>query len=212
MAGKSIVALSAAVIFAMPLCFGQMRGGFRNSGHGSSGFRASFSGQRQSRSAIPLGYFVGDTPFFYEDYPFDRALPEPAQPQAILTPSALDGPPQAKTPPLLIELRGDRYVRYGGAPQSPGRDMPASPIATNTSKTLPSTVLVYRDGMREEIPDYAIVGQVIYAHTLSNGQAGYGMKNIQVSALDLPATIKANHENGVSFVLPAGPNEVVTRP
>jgi len=98
--------------------------------------------------------------------------------------------------------------------------------APAAAASLAPTILVYRDGHREQVPDYAIVGRVLYAHegcgadsALSVSancdaaeQPAYGMKSIQVSALDLPATMKANRENGVNFVLPAGPNEVVTRP
>jgi hypothetical protein len=41
---------------------------------------------------------------------------------------------------------------------------------------------------------------------------GYWTKNIQLSALNISATLKTNQDHGVKFVLPAGPNEVVTRP
>src|SRR6202041_660919 len=80
----------------------------------------------------------------------------------------------------------------------------------------PPTVLIFRDGHREEVADYAIVGCVIYAHRArasgDDDQNGYGLNNIQVSALDVPATVRMNRENGVSFVLPDGPNQVLTRP
>ena len=33
-----------------------------------------------------------------------------------------------------------------------------------------------------------------------------------ISDLDLPATFQQNRERGVKFTLPAGPNQVVTRP
>ena len=41
---------------------------------------------------------------------------------------------------------------------------------------------------------------------------GSWSKQIPVSQLDLPATFKANQERGVTFRLPAAPNEVITRP
>ena len=86
--------------------------------------------------------------------------------------------------------------------------------AQTTAADLAPTVLVYRDGHREEVPDYVIVGRVIYAHTNRDrdSEGDYDMTNIQLSALDIPATMRANRENGVRFVLPAGPNEVITRP
>jgi hypothetical protein len=83
------------------------------------------------------------------------------------------------------------------------------------SADLSPTVLVYRDGHREEVADYAIVGRIMYAHRsdgAGESDASYGMKNIQLSALDIPATMRANRENGLNFALPSAPNEVVTRP
>ena len=92
-----------------------------------------------------------------------------------------------------------------GGPPAHATGLPATP-------ELLATVLVYRDGRREEVPDYAIVGRVLYAHNIAGDEPAYGVKNIQLSELDLPATVKANRENGISFVVPTGPNEVVTRP
>jgi hypothetical protein len=178
-----------------------------------------------------LGYFLGDSPYFYNDYPYDQSAPESA-PQFVMMqpPLAADTPAQPKPSPLLIELEGDRYVRYGGAAQpsetdatraGPARNpRAASDPARSTSRQMDAvspaplapTVLVYRDGRREEIPDYAIVGLILYAHTGNNAEPGYGMRSIAVSALDISATVEANRENGVNFVLPTGPNEVVTRP
>jgi hypothetical protein len=60
-------------------------------------------------------------------------------------------------------------------------------------------------------PEYAIVGNTIYASG-DYWQSGHWTKNIEVSALNIPATIQANHEAGIRFILPSAPNEVVTRP
>ena len=212
----------AGALFS-PVCVAQMRGGLHSAGRGARGFGGAFGGHRRDASA--RGYFVGETPFLYDDYPFAPAVPEPATPQFIVIPppAAVDSPP-IKTAPLLIELQGDRYVRYGGNARSAdtggtrhtsaletASHSPAAPSRL-AQQYLPATVLIYRDGHREEIADYAIVGRVIYAHTANDDQTGYGMNNIQISTLDVPATVTANRERGVSFVLPAGPNEVVTRP
>jgi hypothetical protein len=61
------------------------------------------------------------------------------------------------------------------------------------------------------VSDYAIVGVVMYARG-DYWQNGYWTKNIQLSALNVPATLKANQDNGVKFTLPSSPNEVITRP
>jgi hypothetical protein len=225
MARRFILALLAAALLtplSMAQMRAQMRGSFRGSARSTKGFRSSFIGRH--RSAIASGYFLAGTPFFYDDYAFEPMQSEPASPQVILVQApAADTTPPAKSAPLLIELQGNRYVRYGGIVQSTQQDVGArgvSALEAISRQTvtpprlappdLPPTVLVYRDGHHEEVADYAIVGRVIYAH--NNEEGGYGMKDIQLSALDIPATIKANRENGVNFVLPAGPNEVVTRP
>ncbi|MGA2002051.1 MAG: hypothetical protein ABSG70_01640 [Terriglobales bacterium] len=224
MVRQFIFALLLAAVLA-PLSSAQMRGGFHG---GARGVRSAGSSAAHHRSAIPFGYFVGDTPFLYDDYPFGSVTAESPAPQFIVMPApAAPDTAQVKAAPLLIELQGNRYVRYGGVARSPQPDTPANELparqsmiapefsgqSSARSAPLPHTVLVYRDGHREEIPAYAIVGQVIYAHNHSNdGQTGYGMKNIQLSELDIPATRNANRENGVPFTLPSGPNEVVTRP
>jgi hypothetical protein len=72
-------------------------------------------------------------------------------------------------------------------------------------------VLIYRDGHSEQVPEYAIVKGVIYTRG-DYWRNGQWTKTIQMLALNIPATIQANQKQGVRFVLPAGPNEVVTRP
>jgi len=124
----------------------------------------------------------------------------------------------------MIELQGNRYVRFGGSQQSAERGMNAAPDyaadqAGNSLQVtqhpvrpeLSPTILIFRDGHREQVPEYAIVGSTIYA-SADYWQNGHWTKNIQLSALDIPATIQANHQAGVRFTLPAAPNEVVTRP
>jgi hypothetical protein len=222
MARRLIFGVIAAALLWSP-CAAQMRGRVQGSAHGARTFGRSFGGHR--RDAFARGYFVGDTPFLYDDYPFGPAIPEPAPSQSVLqSPGAADVPP-TKISSLLIELQGDRYVRYGGIArpaQSDAGILGVSAFRTTSRPTitpapvarqdLPPTVLVYRDGHREDVADYAIVGRVVYAHSTHSDQTGYGLNKIQVSALDVAATVSANRESGVIFVLPAGPNEVVTRP
>ena len=199
-----------------------MRGGYRGGGRsfGSSFGRSSFSHHRNN---VPRGYFVGDTAFLWDDYPFGEATPEYTPPFLVMqAPSAAEAAPP-KVASLLIELQGDRYVRYGGMARSEDADVrsreaavlaSSRPEITLAKPNLAATVLVYRDGRREEVADYAIVGRTMYAHPSANndGQGQYVLADIQLSALDIAATTAANHANGVSFVLPASANQVVTRP
>ncbi len=59
----------------------------------------------------------------------------------------------------------------------------------------PKTVLVYRDGHKEEVTNYAIVGDELFDFTS-------GRRKIAVAALDVAATAKANDERGMDFQLP----------
>jgi len=62
---------------------------------------------------------------------------------------------------------------------------------------MPATVLVFRDQHRQEIQNYAIVGQTLWTFAPQRTQ------KIPLSELDIPATQKANDERGVDFRLPA---------
>ena len=73
---------------------------------------------------------------------------------------------------------------------------------------LPPAVLVYRDGHREEVADYAIANGVIYVRA-NYWQNGYWTKHIPLAALDPAATMQDNQQRGVKFMLPSAPNVVI---
>ncbi|MGC2259102.1 MAG: hypothetical protein WA594_12415 [Candidatus Sulfotelmatobacter sp.] len=77
---------------------------------------------------------------------------------------------------------------------------PAHPHPAETTEPDPATVLVFRDQHKEEIKNYAIVGQTLWNFSPQRTQ------KIPLSTLDLPATEKANEDHGVDFHLP-GANE-----
>jgi hypothetical protein len=58
------------------------------------------------------------------------------------------------------------------------------------------TVLVFKDSHKEEIANYAIVGDQLFDFT-------NGRRKIAIADLDVTATTKANDERGVDFQLPA---------
>ena len=62
---------------------------------------------------------------------------------------------------------------------------------------LPNTVLVFRDEHKQEISNYAIVGQTLWNFSPQHTQ------KIPLSDLDLPATTKANEDRGLTFRVPA---------
>jgi hypothetical protein len=153
----------------------------------------------------------------------------PLQVVVVQRVSADDSARKTRLKPLLIEWQGDRYVRFGGAEETEGSGTsthpdyaeptitkpPAKPPMSATQKErreaqaeLPPAVLVYRDGHREEIPDYAIADGVIYVRG-DNWQNGYWTKRIPLSALDPAATMQANQQRGAKFMLPSAPNVVI---
>jgi hypothetical protein len=69
---------------------------------------------------------------------------------------------------------------------------PEEPVAAQ-----PSTVLVFKDGHKSDVLNYAIVGD-----TLFDFSAGHSHK-ILLADLDLSATRKANDDRGVDFQIPA---------
>ena len=82
-------------------------------------------------------------------------------------------------------------------------DPPQRRVASGDDKPgtafMPGTVLVFRDQHKEEIQNYAIVGQTLWNFSPQHTQ------KISLAQLDLAATAKANDDRGVTFRLP-GPN------
>ena len=76
---------------------------------------------------------------------------------------------------------------------------------------LPPAVLVFRDGHKQEIEKYTIVGATIYTNA-DYWSSGSWTREVQIVELDVPATLKLNRERGAKFSLPSGPNEVMIRP
>lgn len=76
---------------------------------------------------------------------------------------------------------------------------PPWPQAERTEAS-PATVLVFRDQHKQEVQNYAIVGQTLWTFGPQRTE------KIPLSDLDLPATTKANDDRGVDFRVP-GANE-----
>jgi hypothetical protein len=167
---------------------------------------------------------------FYTDALYNSGYPVASQSPVVV----LQGPPgsdsvpnQPPAQPLIIELRGDRYVRVSSAeisedsgaqvveavPSSPHQTNQPSVASNNVSAApeSPPATLVFRDGHREEVSDYTIAGGILY--TSSNYYTdGAWNRRIEISSLNLPETINSNRSRGVPFRLPAAPNEVIVGP
>jgi hypothetical protein len=135
--------------------------------------------------------------------------------------------------PLVIELQNGRYVRVKSTPangeallltRAPdrARSEEAQPKSTHSSATLavaaaspphelPPALLIFRDGHSEEVRDYTIADGVLYARG-DYYTDGYWNKKIELSTLNIAQTLEANGKRNLRFVLPASPNEVITRP
>jgi len=67
--------------------------------------------------------------------------------------------------------------------------------APESESPVPATVLVFRDQHRQEVRNYAIVGQTLW-------NFGPRTEKIPLADLDLAATTKANDERGLTFHVP----------
>lgn len=191
-------------------------------GHFAGHFPGGFGAQHGGRywGGYPLGFGYSDSlfPDYYPEYP--SGAPSIVVIQQAAAPAEPSAPPLAsRAQPLLIELRGGRYVRVSGEQSSSAGDSdPAmyasSPGAVETSRTSlkpASTILVFRDGSREEITGYTIADGVLYAQANYYADGAWNRK-IELSSLNLPATVNENRARGVRFQLPTAANEVIVGP
>ena len=135
--------------------------------------------------------------------------------------AAPEDPGQYQGGPTIFDRRGD------GAPapndyraEKPRAAVPkppaavATPAVTNESLATtseparmqepiviaqPSTILIFKDGHKQDVSNYAIVGSNLFDLT-----PGHRLK-IALSDLDLNATQKANEDQGTDFKLPESP-------
>src|SRR5262249_54861377 len=165
-------------------------------------------------------------PYYYADYSSEPIATPPPQVVVVQMPpvATAQATAPASVEPLLLELRGNRYVKVRSE-DSADSDTVVESIADPVSRKvkvlaaidpgptpqLPPAVLVFRDGHRERVREYTIANGMLYAS--GNYWAdGYWTKTIPLSALDLTSTQSDSHANGVNFILPAASNEVIIRP
>lgn len=240
-----LIAICLALLLAG--LFGSATRAQRSPSVGTRGVRASNSrggavGSRFGRTRRPRAVLTGSVlwPYFYSDsdydYP-DEARFGPPEPQRMLNPANSPAPPAKPAESIVVELRGDHWVRltsYGpseiseqatnsrsgdgasisGGTQSTGHAAVATSVAfdlTPPSPVLPPAVLVFRDGHQEETSKYTIIGKTIYIKS-SYWSSGSWTRKILVAELDLPATLNANQARGTKFTLPTSPGEVMIRP
>jgi hypothetical protein len=210
--------VALAVTSLMAGAQAQTRGGFGGF-HNGGGIRIGpgFASGRGSGGSA----FLAD-PFWYADYPAQSVVYEPpASPVIVVQPSGAPAIADPKPEPLMIEWQGDKYVRISGQRQTATLDYSQGAEDTEPSGSqrrpsqsqtdLPPVALVFRDGHREEVTDYVIANGSLYARG-NYWHDGFWTKTVQLSSLDISATLSTNSQAGVSFVLPSSSNEVITRP
>ncbi len=133
----------------------------------------------------------------YGDYGYDYDYVGGADPYS--------GPPVGPNDPTLHIIVEQPPVRSYRAPAEdveaeatppppPVRQEQASPA--REAKPIEPTVLIFHDGHRQEVTNYAIMGQTVYVlddHT----------QKIPLANLDVAATVKANDDRGLEFEVPA---------
>jgi hypothetical protein len=93
---------------------------------------------------------------------------------------------------IVVDPKSDEAQR--SAPAPPQAQAPAPPPAPAEEQE--PTVLVFRDGHKQEVKNYAIIGQMLWDF------GAKGTHKIPLADLDLDTTRKLNDDRGVDFVLP----------
>lgn len=201
---------------------GAQRGGYLT---GPRGHRFS---HRPRSDYLPYLYF----PYYYSDYYSRPARSEEPPSRVVVVENSSQrteaaSPPPPPPEPLVLELQGNHWVRITGAGQAetnlqsskPGSAKasnvrtitPQQSAALESARKLPPAVLVFRDGHKEEITRYTIIGGTIYTGT-DYWNNGSWTRKVPIAELNIPATLKLNQERGAKFSLPSGPSVVVIRP
>jgi hypothetical protein len=184
-----------------------------------------FSHAREGGNYLRSYYGLGLFDPFYADYYSAPAYSSASPPPVIVIQApAAPAPISASAPmqPLLIELKGDQYVRVSEETQPPQsvEELPASGMlrkpsmnasVSSTPASNIAALLVFRDGHQEQVGGYTIAGGALYVST-DYYSAGTWNRKVDLSSLDIPATIKSNVTRGVQFRLPSAANEVIVGP
>jgi hypothetical protein len=99
-----------------------------------------------------------------------------------------------------MRQQGEQYDQdaYGRpTPLAPRDDAPRNQAISAATPAI-ATVLVFRDQHQQQVQNYAIVGETLWAFEPQRTQ------KIPLSDLDIPATQKANDDRGVEFKVPGG--------
>lgn len=126
-------------------------------------------------------------------------------------PDLYSGPPPGPNDPILhVIVEQPPANPYGPPPDRESYAAPAAPPAPSAAapaevKPGEPTLLVFRNGHKQEVTNYAIMGETLYVFD-------QGRKKIALADLDIPATVKANDDRGMEFRVPPSPAKKKTAP
>ncbi len=160
--------------------------GYGRGYYGNRGYRGSYA------YSVPYYYYPLDDPGAY-GYDYVGGGPD-------LYSGPTLGPDQ--NPHIIVEQPpARRYPDYppeqAYAAPPPQPEAPPAPSVADLKPGEP-TVLVFRDGHKQEVTNYAIMGDTLYVFD-------QGRKKIALADLDMPATVKANDDQGLEFKVPSTP-------
>jgi len=147
-------------------------------------------------AGYPWGYGYGYWPYAYAGWGWpwydDNDYAGDYQSQ----PSDYYYPPSQESPQDQAELDRlhDEVARLRDQLQSGSRSVPRPPEQKESAPE--PTQLVFADKHTEQIQNYAIVRQTLWVFD------GSRTRKIPLSNLDIPATEKANEDQGVDFTIP----------
>ena len=156
------------------------------------GSRRVFS-RRHFVTAFPFGY--GYLPYYpyYADYPYTME-PAPATSYSARNDNSYE---QDRIDQELQDLQDKvNALREENAASDQGTHQLQPTPEKSKSEPLPPTTLVFRDGRREDVQNYAIVGDTLWI--LSENRA----RKRPLADLDVQATKQANSDRGIDFAVP----------
>jgi hypothetical protein len=183
---------------------------FQNNGFGNNGFRNGFrnngvrNGYGRFRNNYCWGYICSGygypwwgyyDPFWWwgnddgaydQDYQNNLAAADQMNQQSLEQQQMFD----------QEQADGDQDAYLQNGP--PLRPAEPGSASIGEATAVSPTVLVFRDQHKVEVANYAIVGETLWSFS------PHRTEKIPLSSLDLPATVKANDDRGVTFRIPSG--------
>jgi hypothetical protein len=140
-----------------------------------------------------LSGYTGYTPGTFQSYPYPP-YPYGGSPYAPPYAPYADYAPAPPEPPPIVS-----YVPPAdqSAPDQHAYSRPTRSASARAKEETPAqpTVLVFRDGHKEEVDSYAIMGSTLFV--VSGRRA-----RIPIAELNIPETIRQNESRGLEFQVP----------